>query len=112
MEALLAAEGKQIHGFKRGDTVKGKVIEVTGRTVYVDINGKADAVVSEKEFSLARDYFRNLKAGDEVSGVVLVSENDAGQVILSLRRAASDAKWKLFEQAMNDEETVTVRGKD
>jgi len=112
MEELLALTGYKPKGFKRGETVKGKVAEVTGKTVYVDINGKAEAVVAEQEFELAKDYFRALKPGDEVTGVVLISENEAGQVILSLRRAAVESKWKTFEQALADDQVILVRGKE
>lgn len=112
MEELLAQTGYQLKGFKKGETIKGKVVEVTGRTVYIDIGGKAEAVVAEQEFELARDYFRSLKPGEEVTGVVLLAENDSGQVILSLRRAAIDSRWKVFEQAMQDESIITVFGKE
>ena len=112
MEALLKSTGYQLRGFRRGETVKGRVVEVTGKTVLVDVNGKAEAIVSEKEYALNKDYFRSLKPGDEVTGLVLVSENDAGQVVLSLRRAAVDQKWKGFEEAMTEETTINVRGKE
>jgi len=112
MEELLASTGYQIRGFKRGDKVTGKVIEVTSRTMFIDIGGKAEAVVSEAEYDLNRDYFRAMKPGDEVTGMVLIAENDAGQVILSLRRAAVDAKWKHFEAAMEEEKAITVTGKE
>jgi len=112
MEELLAATGYQPKGFKRGETIKGKVVEITGRAVYVDIGGKAEAVVSEHEYELARDYYRALKPGDEVTGVVLVSENEMGQVVLSLRRAAVESKWKMFDLAMQEETTIEVRGRE
>lgn len=104
--------GYTLKGFKKGETVKGKVVEVTGRTVYVDIGGKAEAVVAEAEFENNKEYFKALKPGDEVTGVVLISENDAGQVILSLRRAAADSKWKLFEESLQEGKSLTVRGKE
>jgi ribosomal protein S1 len=44
--------------------------------------------------------------------MVLVPENDAGQVILSLRRAAIDSKWAAMEQAMTEETELTVRVKE
>lgn len=112
MEELLAKTGNKPKGFRRGEVVKGKVSEVTGRTVYIDIGGKADAVVADKEFSLSKDYFRSLKPGEEITGVVLVSENDAGQVILSLRQAAAESKWKKYEDAAQDDSILTVRGKE
>jgi small subunit ribosomal protein S1 len=112
MEELLAVTGYKLRGFKRGQTVKGKVKEVTGRTVYIDIGGKAEAVVADQEFNLAKDYFQALKPGDDISGVVLVSENDAGQVVLSLRQAAVDTKWKKFEEALAEDKVITVKGKE
>ncbi len=112
MEELLASTGYDFKGFRRGTTVKGKVKEVTNKTVFINIGGKSDAVVSEQEFAIAKDYFKSLKPGDEVSGMVLVSENEAGHVVLSLRRAAVETRWKAFEQAMADESVVSVRGKE
>jgi len=112
MDDLLASTGYQIRGFKRGDKVTGKIIEVTGRTVFIDIGGKAEAVVSEQEYDLNREYFRAMKPGDEVTGTVLIAENDAGQVILSLRKAAADAKWKSFEEAFEEERPITVIGRE
>ncbi len=112
MDELLTSSGYQFTGFKRGATVKGTVKEVTNRTVFIDVGGKADAVVSEQEFALAKDYFKALKPGEEVTGMVLVTENEAGHLVLSLRRAAVETRWKAFEQAMADESAVTVRGKE
>jgi len=111
MEGLLQKSGFQVRGFKRGQTVTGKVVEVTGRTVYINVGGKAEAIVAEKEYDMAKDYFRSLKPGDEVTGVVLMSENEAGQAVLSLKRAAADSKWKMFEQAMAEEQTLVVKVK-
>ncbi len=112
MEELLKSSGYKMRGFRRGETIKGKIVEVSGKVVTVDINGKAGAIISEKEYVLNREYFKSLKPGDEVTGMVLVSENENGQVVLSLRRAAVDQKWKAFEEAMAEETKLMVRGKE
>jgi small subunit ribosomal protein S1 len=112
MDELLAMTGYKLKGFRKGETITGKVVEVTNRTVYVDIGGKAEAVVADQEFELNKEYFKAMKPGDEITGVVLISENDAGQVILSLKRAAADSRWKIFEQALQDETPITVKGKE
>lgn len=112
MEELMKSQGKTVRGFKRGEKVSGKVIEVTKRTVLVDVGGKAEAMVSEMEFEIAKDYFKTLKPGDTVEGMVLVTENDSGQVILSLRKAAIDTRWTALEQAMTDEKDIAVRVKE
>lgn len=112
MDELLQVTGYKLKGFKKGETVEGTVVEVTKKTVYINIGGKAEAVVSEKEYEMNKDYFRAMKTGDEISGVVLITENDSGQVILSLRRAAADSRWKIFEEAMAEEKTLKARGKE
>jgi len=112
MGELLASTGYKIKGFKRGDVVTGKVITVTGKAVLIDIGGKAEATVSEQEYELSRDYLRALKPGDSVTGIVLVPESDSGQVVLSLKRAAADQRWKAMEKAMEEGSAVKVTGKD
>ncbi len=112
MEDLMKVHGGTIKGFKRGEKVTGKVIGVTKRTVLVDVGGKAEAMVSEMEFEMAKDYFRALKPGDKVEGIVLVTENDTGQVILSLRKAAIDTRWTALEQSLADETELTVKVKE
>lgn len=112
MEELLRASGTQPKGVRRGEMVTGKVTEVSGKTVYVDIGGKAEAVVSEQEWELNKEYLKSLKPGDEVTGMVVVAESDAGQVVISMRRAAAESKWKKFEEAMAAGEILTARGRE
>ena len=61
---------------------------------------------------MAREYLESLKVGDEVSGVVISQENDSGQIILSLKRAADDSRWKSFEEAHENGTTITVKGRE
>lgn len=112
MEELLKSTGYKIKGFKRGETVKGKVVAVSGKSVQIDIGGKAEATISEKEYELSRDYMRALKPGDEVVGIVLVPESDSGQVVLSIKRAAVEGRWKAMEKAMEEGTSVKVVGKE
>lgn len=100
MDELLASTGYVLKGFRRGETVMGKVTEVGSRAVFVDVGGKMEAIVSESEYETNRDYLKSLKVGDEVTAYVVSPESDGGQMVLSLRRAASDARWKQFEEAM------------
>jgi ribosomal protein S1 len=111
MEELLAVTGYSLKGFKRGSTVKGKVSQVIGRTVLVDVGGKMEAIISESEYETAREYLRSLKVGDEVTGFVVSPESDAGQMVLSLRRAAAENKWRAFEESMDGGVVLTGHGK-
>ncbi len=112
MEELLAQTGNVLKTFKRGDTVTGQVTEVTGRAVYINVGGKAEAIVADREFEAARDYIKTLKVGDTITAFVTSPENDAGQIIVSLKRAAANSRWRIFEEAYAENKTITVRGKE
>jgi len=112
MEELLGQAGYAFKGFKRGDHVTGVVSEISGRSVYVDVGGKTEGIVAEKEYELSKDYMKTLKVGDKVDAVVVSPESDAGQIVLSIKRAAADSRWKLFEEAMKNNATITVKGKE
>ncbi|MDO8487971.1 MAG: S1 RNA-binding domain-containing protein [bacterium] len=112
MEELLAQSANAIKTFRRGNTVTGRVTEMTGRSVYVDVGGKAEGIVADREYEAARDFVKTLKVGDEITAYVTSPENDSGQVILSLKRAAADSRWKVFEDAFSQNSTLTVRGKE
>ena len=112
MAELLAATKHKINTYKRGDVVKGRVAAVVGRTMFVDVGGKTEGILGDREFDMAREYLESLKVGDEVSGVVISQENDSGQIILSLKRAADDSRWKSFEEAHENGTTITVKGRE
>lgn len=112
MEELLAQAQSPLKTFKRGDIVTGKVTEITGRSVYIDVGGKAEAIVADREYEAARDFVKTLKVGDEITAFVTSPENDSGQIIVSLKRAAADSRWKVFEDAFAANSTLTVTGKE
>ncbi len=95
---------------KKGATVSGVVVAKDKRTLVIDLGAKTEGIVADKEFDFASDFVKDLKVGDKVTAVVVSSENDRGQVILSLKGAASDAKWEYFEKALADEETLEAKG--
>ncbi len=112
MEELLAQTGYTIKTFKRGDVVEGTVTEVAGRTVFVDVGGKMEAVVAEGEYETSKDYLQALSPGDKITGVVVSPESDSGQIILSLRRAVEDSRWKALEKAHEKDEIIEVKVKE
>jgi small subunit ribosomal protein S1 len=110
MAELLAATQVQLIVPRKGDIITGKVVSKEKRTLVVDLGAKTEGVVSDKEFDFASDFIKELKAGDPITAVVISTENDKGQVILSLKNAASDAKWEYFEKAMAAEEVLDAVG--
>lgn len=99
MADLLAKSKSSIKNLALGQRVKGIVIQKLDKSLILDIQGKAEGVVTEKAFAEAREYISKLKVGDEVVAMVLVPEMRDGSTLLSLRDAVSQASWKGIEDA-------------
>ncbi|MBW7955750.1 S1 RNA-binding domain-containing protein [Patescibacteria group bacterium] len=95
---------------KKGETVSGKITDKTRKMLMIDIGGKTEGLVVDKEFDAARDYIDQLNVGDQVEAYILSSENDRGQILLSLKKAAMDTKWDEFTKAMDEGTVVDVKG--
>ena len=112
MEKLLAQMGCELHGWRRGDVAEGIITEKTKRAIYLDIGGKSEAMVIDREMKAARDFIKGLKIGDKVQTIVTQPENDKGQTLLSLKRAAADQIWGEFEEKLKTGVSLKVKGKE
>ena len=99
MEELLAEQDSDIKSFKHGDVVEGTVVRIDKDEILVDIGAKSEGVVSNREL-----YGRNaesqpqLAIGDVVLVYVLQPESPEGHVVLSLRRAGLERKWRSMQE--------------
>jgi len=112
MEELLKSEGVEKLGFKKGQEVKGKISSIKNKAIYIDIGGKTDAVVLGKEFEFVKDYINDLKVNDEIEVQVKSPENDKGQILVSIRGAASGYGWNYFKEKEKNGGEVTVFAKE
>lgn len=112
MDELLAAVGETFRGYKRGQEVKAIVVEKTKKALYLDLGGKTEGMVIDRELKAAKSFVEGLKAGDEVVAIVTQPENDKGQMLLSLKNAADNYVWQEYEEKLKSGETVTVRGRE
>lgn len=108
MEKLLAQYQGTPFALKRGDRVKGTIIEKEAKKVVVDIGGKGEGIIAEKAYQEAREYIKTLKVGDEIEAMVIVGETPDGFTILSLRSAMRDAIWGRLEEAKKDKKPLPV----
>lgn len=111
MADLLAKSKSSIKNLSLGQRIRGTVIQKLSKSLILDINGKAEGVVTEKAFAEAREYISKLKVGDEVTAVVLVPEMRDGSTLLSLRDAVASASWQGVEEAYKKGEEVPVYAK-
>src|SRR3954464_7334047 len=99
MAELLAEQDSDIKSFKHGDVVEGQVVRIDKDEILVDIGAKSEGVVSNREL-----YGRNaetqpqLAIGDTVLVYVLQPESQEGHVVLSLRRAGLERKWRSMQE--------------
>ena len=107
MADLLAMSS--FRGYKRGDKVEGTVASIVGREVLIDIGGKMEGIVGEKEWEEVKGFVATLKVGDRVLTNVISAENEKGQMILSVRQAMQTNRWQVFFDLLKSGETVTVR---
>ena len=112
MEELLKQEGVTVSGFKKGQEVKGKITAIKNKAIYIDIGGKTDAMVTGKEFEFVKDYVADLKVGDEIEVQVKSPENDKGQMLVSIRGAASGYGWNYFKEKEKSGGDLTVFAKE
>src|SRR5690349_7269528 len=99
MEELLAEQDADIKSFKHGDVVEGSVVRIDKDEILVDIGAKSEGVVSNRElFGRNTETQPALNVGDTVLVYVLQPESPEGHVVLSLRRAGLERKWRSMQE--------------
>jgi small subunit ribosomal protein S1 len=99
MEELLAEQDADIKSFKHGDVVEGNVVRIDKDEILVDIGAKSEGVVSNRElFGRNAESQPELNVGDTVLVYVLQPESPEGHVVLSLRRAGLERKWRSMQE--------------
>jgi ribosomal protein S1 len=110
MADLLAQTDYELVVPQKGDILSGRITLRNKRSLIIDLGAKTEGIVSDKEYDFASEFIKDLKEGDKISALVVSPENDRGQVVLSLRSAASDAKWEYFEEAKENDQTLSAKG--
>jgi small subunit ribosomal protein S1 len=90
---------------KEDQMVKGRVMQVTKDSIYVDIGFKSLGVIPRAEFGTA-DIF---KPGDEIDVFVEKIEDTSGRMMLSRRRADFMKTWEEILKLHETQQVVPVR---
>ncbi len=107
MAELLAKEAYTPKHLKRGEVVEGVVVAKNRDQMLVDIGAKAEGLIAGKELAPG---WEEIQIGDKISTVVVASEGEGGQALLSMKKAGGEARWTQLTDKMNKAETVSVRG--
>lgn len=104
MEDLLAAQDITVP--KEGDTIEGKIINITKNGVWLDLGAHGTGLVVGPEIADIED---EAKAGDALTASVIYQETDEGYVLLSLRKATREKVWEKLTRLMNEGEVIKVK---
>ena len=108
MAELLQKHSASFVALKKGEVIKAKVSKITSSEILLDVGAKTEAVVLEKDRKILRHLLGLLHVGDTVEASVLTPEGDMGYPIVSLRRFADNATWKLLEELLVTAEKINV----
>ncbi|GFN37125.1 bifunctional 4-hydroxy-3-methylbut-2-enyl diphosphate reductase/30S ribosomal protein S1 [Tepidimicrobium xylanilyticum] len=92
----------------RGDIVKGKVIYVTDDEIMVNINYKADGIISREELSSDQNVKPKdlYKEGDEIEVYIVRLDDGEGNVVLSRKRLEIIKSWDELEEAFHNKKVL------
>jgi 4-hydroxy-3-methylbut-2-enyl diphosphate reductase len=103
-EESLAEESR----ISAGKIVKGNVIDVKDDEIILNLNYKADGVITKNEYS--NDPSISLKdkvqIGETIEAKVIKTNDGDGQVLLSVKRVAAEKANEKLEEAFNNEEVL------
>ncbi len=97
----------------RNQEIEGTVIAILPQEIILDLGTKAEGVIQKKD--LSDEEASNLKVGDKLKAIVIYTENEFGQAVLSpakgnLKGIQNQDKWKKFIRAKESNETLRGKG--
>lgn len=108
MAELLKSVKTPFVSVKKGSIVPGTITKLTSSEVLVDIGGKTDAVVLEKDRNLLKAILTSLKVGDKVEVSILNPESDYGNTVVSLRRFMDEKLWGKLTELQKDKNELDI----
>lgn len=97
--------------FSEGDIVKGTVLAVAEEEVNVDLNSYSQGVILQGEYSDDPSFHAmdEIRVGDEITAMVLDSDDGQGRVLLSLKQARQSEAWKTLKEALESRKVYEVK---
>ena len=111
MQDFMAEIEKSLKIPQRGEIVKGEVIQVGPREVYVNVGCKKDGIIPKDEIALEadQDIESLFKLGDVVEAKVLKTDDGDGNILLSRKKVEISEHWNEIIKAYEDKSFVNVK---
>lgn len=103
-----AFEESEVNSLRSGEVVNGRIIGYNTSEVFVDLNYKADGVISMEEFLEDPDFdpVTDLKEGEEILVYIIKINDGEGNVSLSKKRVDSIRGMEEIEEAFNEKKPL------
>ncbi len=111
MEELLAQEEESFKTLSVGDTVEGRVVQVTKNGIWLDLGRYGGGLVVGPEIR-DKNIVSDLKVGDQLTASVLELEYDGGNTLLSLKKASKEKAWTKLVKMADTKELVSLKPLD
>ena len=108
MGALLAKSSSPIKNYRRGQVIEGIVVSLTHDQVLVDVGAKSEGIIRGSDLIDSDASYKNLKEGDTIIATVVQAEDRYGYLVLSLKKAEKERKWRDFERMFKDGSLLPV----
>ncbi len=105
MDQLIRELGDNLLPFAEGDTVEATILAVGGNRIWVDVAGQSLGFIPEKEITAKT----GLKVGDKIYCTVISMEDDAGNVVLSMKKADREKYWVELSEKFETGEPVIIK---
>lgn len=111
MNDFMAEIEKSLKMPQRGEIVKGEVIQVGPREVYINLGCKKDGIIPKDEIALEgdQDIESMFKLGDVVEAKVLKNDDGDGNILLSRKKVEISEHWNEIIKAYEDKSFVTAK---
>lgn len=106
MEKLLGDKGLSLKDFRPGDLIEGTIVSMSPREILLDVGAKSEGIISGSDLSDSDGTLKGLKVGDKMFAKVLQAENDQGYIVLSIKKAEKERKWKDAQDAYESAEAI------
>lgn len=94
---------------RTGDSVQGKVLQVTEKEVIVNLGCKKDGIIPKDEVSMEENQKLTdlFKEGDEIQAKVI--RTDDGDIILSKKKLEINEHWDELNEALENKSILNVK---
>lgn len=94
-----------------GETVNGKVHQVTDKEIIVNMGCKKDGVVPKEEVTLEGDQKLTdlFKEGDDIQAKVIKTDDGDGVIVLSKKKLEVNEHWNEITDALENKTTINVK---